>query len=397
MSTYQGIPTPLTASALDSFTASHQASPTQTIRSYLGDQKSRQYPIEQLPPKSALSTPPRLPSSPRKDSRRAYEYDWGEARPSGTTRDSALQLIKEHPKQPQPPGAGEAAEPVRKRPSLVSQMKPRMSKPGTPAERPGTAGSSRPPLRAFRDVGNTPAKSSSPIIKPRKETQLLKEIPTFRTRHVSKRSPSPPPSPPSRRRKHDDQSNKENMKPTSPPKKRQRASSTTRPDVASIRKRVKLAAGVETESSSLDTYDELAARQFVPTSPHTSTFSRLQITMLTARSTCTVGLEARRLRRREKAAIVRDKTKAVVASAAEEGSRLRAKNKAKRRKEKREKGEGVSHSSSVPDRKKRKWRSGAKDRVQRLQELYQRPKTINKGRITVSVPVRFNSSPSNID
>ncbi len=96
------------------------------------------------------------------------------------------------------------------------------------------------------------------------------------------------------------------------------------------------------------------------------------------------GLEARRLRRREKAAIVKDKTKAVVASAAEEGSRLRAKAKAKRRKARKEKGEKTSSSSEQPRRKKRKHSSTARDHAKRLREQHQRPSYITKGRLTVS-------------
>ncbi len=271
MSTHQGVPTPLTASALDSFTASHQATPTQTIRTYLGDQKSRQYPIEPLPPRAAVSPAPRLPSSPRKDHRRAYEYGWAEAGPSGSGGVTALRLIRDLPKANQSSDPALAAEPVRKRPSLVSQMKPRMSKPGTPISRPGTAGSTRQPLRAFKEVGNTPLRSSSPVIKSRREIHPLKETPTIRTQQVRERSPSPPPSPPSRRRKHDDHANKENIRPISPPnKKRQRPSTTTKKEPTSTRKRAKPATAPDSSSSSVDPYDELAARQFVPTSPTTN-------------------------------------------------------------------------------------------------------------------------------
>lgn len=95
------------------------------------------------------------------------------------------------------------------------------------------------------------------------------------------------------------------------------------------------------------------------------------------------GLEARRLRRREKAEIRKDKTKAVVASAAEEGSRIRAKVKAKRRKARKSKGEEAASSEDEPRPKKRK-RTTTTEAASRLRDIHQRPNTITRGRLTVS-------------
>lgn len=266
MSTHPGVPTTLTASALDSFTTTHQASPTQTIQSYLLDQQLRRYPVERLPSKSQVAPPPRLHSSPRHDWPRVYEYGSAEAGPSGSGARTALQLVTRDPKPNRPPSPP-TAQPI-KRHSLVSQLLPRMNKPATPINRPATAGYNRQPLGLVKDVGNTSLNSYSPVIKSRREIQPTKDTPTARTKRVPDRSPSPPPPSPSasRKHKHNDNSNKENIRPTSPPKKRQRASTATRQAHPWTRKRVKIVGGSESGSSSVDPYQELAARQFVPTS-----------------------------------------------------------------------------------------------------------------------------------
>ena len=271
MSTHPGIPTALTASALDSLTSSRKPTTTRTILDYLSDQSKREYPIERLPPKSSLPPPPKLPPPHRTDYATAHQSGWAEHGSSGGN--TALRLISHPPNPVRVPSPEKAHEPAHKRASLVSQMKRRMSRPhnGTETDRPGTARSNRHPLGAFSHLTNTRLGSTSPVLKSRKEIVHPHYTVTTKPKRNSVCSPSLPPSPASpRRNKRDDQSNKENIRPTSPPRKRQRASTATKREPASTLKRVKIThkARADTESSSVDSYDELAARQFVPISPH---------------------------------------------------------------------------------------------------------------------------------
>lgn len=259
MSTNAAGPAPLSAQLLSEFTQSYPPSASKTVREFIKDQQSRSYPIEHLPHRSTVQPAPTLPPSPRRESRRDWEYGWGE--PGGQPKETALVLIRGQPKSVQPQPAAEQ----RKRPSLVSAMKPRTSKPGTPTDplsRAATAGSGRPPPKAFRDAANTPSGSSSPAVVARRDSQLMGTA--SRTQRKPGRDPSPPPL---RRSRLDDQGNKENVPPSSPARKRSKPSTTTRKEATSSRKKTEVAAVTRSESSEPDPYDEVAARQFVPFPP----------------------------------------------------------------------------------------------------------------------------------